>query len=124
DMDTAKEVVKLSTSKPIIAVGKTGIMQLAALISRSKVYITTDSAPLHIAAGMKVPVVALFGPTDPARHMPRMENAVALRSSMKCIPCYKPFCGKQNNCMRRIKAEDVLAAVEKFLSLAPVGVEQ
>jgi ADP-heptose:LPS heptosyltransferase len=115
DMDTAKEVVKLSVSKPIIAVGKTGIMQLASLIGRTMVYVTTDSAPLHIAIGMKVPVVALFGPTDPARHMPMTENAVILRSGMKCGPCYKPFCGKQNNCMRRIKAEDVLAAAEKYL---------
>lgn len=119
DMDMAKEVVKLSGSKPIVAVGKTGVMQLAALIGRLKVYITTDSAPLHIAAGMKVPVIALFGPTDPARHMPKAENAAVLRSDTKCSPCYKPFCGKRNNCMRRIKSEDVLAVIEKYLTVEP-----
>ncbi|MDD5680768.1 MAG: glycosyltransferase [Candidatus Omnitrophica bacterium] len=115
DVEIAKEVTRLSNSKPIIAAGKTDIMQLASLIGRSKVYVTTDSAPLHIAAGMKVPIVALFGPTDPARHMPKVENSTVLRSSMKCSPCYKPFCGKQNRCMDLIRVEDVLAAVEKYL---------
>jgi len=119
DMETAKEVTKLSRSRPIIAAGKTDIMRLAALISRFRVYVTTDSAPLHIAASMKVPVVALFGPTDPIRHMPKAADSAVLRSNMKCSPCYRPFCGKENTCMSRIKVEDVLAAAEKYLGSDP-----
>lgn len=115
DAAAAKEAAKLSTSKPIIAAGKTDIMRLAALISRFRVYITTDSAPLHIAAAVKAPVVALFGPTDPERHMTKAESSTVLKSDIKCGPCYKPVCPKQNRCMKGIKAEDVLKAVEKYL---------
>ncbi len=117
DADTAKEIARLSASKPIIAAGKTDIMKLASLISRCKVYVTTDSAPLHIAASMKVPVVALFGPTDPAKHMPDVKNAAALRANKSCGPCYKPVCFKRNRCMKDIKVEDVAAAAEKYLLL-------
>ncbi len=115
DIDSAKQIAKLSTSKPIIAASRTDIMQLAALISRFRVYVTIDSAPLHIAAAMKVPVVALFGPTDPKRHMPKTGNSAILWHDMKCGPCYKSVCPKDNRCMNRIKVDEVLTAVEKYL---------
>ncbi|MFH0840349.1 MAG: glycosyltransferase [Candidatus Omnitrophota bacterium] len=116
DIAPAKKAAKLSASKPIIAAGKTDIMQLAALISRFRVYVTTDSAPLHIAAAVKVPVVALFGPTDPERHMTKVKDSTVLKSDIKCSPCYKPVCSKNNRCMKGIKAEDVLKAVERYFN--------
>ncbi len=115
DVASAREAAKLSASKPIIAAGKTDITRLAALISRFRVYVTTDSAPLHIAAAVKTPVVALFGPTDPKRHMVKVKDSTVLRAGVKCGPCYRPVCPKRNRCMKGIKAEDVLAAAEKYL---------
>jgi len=115
DIEIAREIAKFSNSKPIISVGKTGVLQLASLIRHCRVYITTDSAPLHIAASMGVPFITLFGPTDPLRHIPDVKNYKVLKSNMRCSPCYKPSCIKGNRCMKRIKAEDVLAAVEEFL---------
>jgi len=56
-------------SKPLIAAGRTSILELASLIKRFKVYLTPDSAPMHIAASMGTPCIALFGPTDPQRHV-------------------------------------------------------
>lgn len=115
DMEIAREVVKISNSKPIISVGKTDMQKLASLIRCCRVYITTDSAPLHIAASIDVPFIALFGPTDPRRHIPKVKTYKVLKSNTKCSPCYKPSCRKGNLCMKRIKVEDVLAAVEEFL---------
>ncbi|MEA3306037.1 MAG: lipopolysaccharide heptosyltransferase II, partial [Candidatus Omnitrophota bacterium] len=116
DMETAREITRQSSSKPIISAGKTDILRLASLIKRCRVYVTTDSAPMHIAAGMGVPFVALFGPTDPKRHVPEVENYTVLTGSVKCSPCYKPSCGgKISRCMKSIKVEEVLAAVEGFL---------
>lgn len=116
DISAAKEIARLSAGKPIIAVGKTNILQTAALISRFKVYVTTDSAPLHIAAAVKVPIVALFGPTDPDRHMTKTGQWTILKSNIKCSPCYKNVCPKNNRCMKDIKVEDVLTAVEKYIT--------
>jgi len=115
DMKTAREIARISDSKPLISVGKTDVLQLASLIKRCKVYITTDSAPLHIAASIGAPFIALFGPTDPKRHVPKAKTYKVLRSNIRCSPCYKPICGKDNRCMKDIKTEDVLSAVEEFI---------
>ena len=115
DTKIAGDIAGKSRSKPIIAVGKTDILQLAALIKRCSVYITTDSAPLHVAASMGIPFVALFGPTDPKRHVPRVKAYKILKSNVRCSPCYRPVCKKGNKCMKKIKVDEVLAAVEEFL---------
>jgi ADP-heptose:LPS heptosyltransferase len=116
DIEIAREIVGISNSKPIMSVGKTDILQLASLIRRCGVYVTTDSAPLHVAASMDVPFVALFGPTDPRRHTPnvRKDNKI-LKSGLKCSPCYKPICRKTNRCMDQIRVEEALSAVEELL---------
>jgi lipopolysaccharide heptosyltransferase II len=117
DITRAREITKTSNSKPIISVGKTDILRLASLIKRCKVYITTDSAPLHIAASMGVPFIALFGPTNPKRHIPKVKTCKTLKSNIKCSPCYKPNCRKNNLCMKRIKVGDVLATAEELLRI-------
>jgi len=115
DLGLARDISRETKSKPIISAGKTDILRLASLMKHCKVYVTTDSAPLHIAASMGVPFIALFGPTDPRRHMPKSDNSSLLKGKAKCSPCYKPSCGKKNRCMKRIKVDDVLAEVERFL---------
>ncbi|MBZ0166700.1 MAG: glycosyltransferase family 9 protein, partial [Candidatus Omnitrophica bacterium] len=70
DREQAKYIHENAKSKPTVAAGKTDILQLAVLIQRCKVFITPDSAPLHVAASVKTPVIALFGPTDSRRHVP------------------------------------------------------
>jgi lipopolysaccharide heptosyltransferase II len=100
--------------KPINACGKTTIHQLGCLIKRCSVYISSDSAPLHIAASYGVPFVALFGATDPRRHLPPAKDFVVIKKDLPCSPCYKSRCQK-NACMESITPEDVLAAVKSLL---------
>ena len=68
DLPLAEELAKITTAKPIMAVGQTSLTQLAALIKKCRVYLTSDSAPLHIALSMGVDCVAIFGPPDSSRH--------------------------------------------------------
>jgi len=100
--------------KIINACGKTTINQLACLIKKCAVYVSSDSAPLHIAASMATPFVALFGPTDPARHLPPAKDYVLIKKDLSCSPCYKANC-KNNKCMQAISVEEVLTAIEKLL---------
>jgi len=104
----------VKNTKIINACGKTTINQLACLIKRCAVYISLDSSPLHIAASVGTPIVALFGPTDPVRHMPPAKDYIVIGKDLLCSPCYKPKC-KQAKCMSLITAEEVLQAVDKLL---------
>ncbi|MEW5758594.1 MAG: lipopolysaccharide heptosyltransferase II [Candidatus Omnitrophota bacterium] len=111
----ANKIAKsLDALKPIIAVGKTTINELAALIKRCNVFITADSAPMHVAAAMSTPFIALFGPTDPKRHMPCAEKFILIKKDIKCSPCYRPKC-MSHECMHKIEVEEVVDAVDKLL---------
>jgi lipopolysaccharide heptosyltransferase II len=115
DLEIAQTLLnKVEDIKPINACGKTTINQLACLIKRCNVYISPDSAPLHIAAGMSVPFVALFGPTDPIRHLPLAKDYVVIKKDLACSPCYKSRC-RHNKCMESITAQEVMEAIDKLL---------
>ena len=116
DQAIARYMLSKSKSKPANFIGKTNILQLAALIERCKVYITPDSAPLHVAAAMKIPVIALFGPTDPQRHMPPSSKHIVLRQELKCSPCYSGVCKiKTHLCMKQITPEQVSQRVLELI---------
>ncbi len=110
----AKRIVSMSKSKPYDITGKTSIMQLAAFIQRCDVFVTSDSAPMHIASFCKVPFVALFGPTDPARHIQANGRICLIHKKLKCSPCYKPSC-RNLSCMNKITPEEVFLGVKKLL---------
>jgi len=114
DRQEAENLARLTKSKPIITCGKTTLLQFAALVSKCKVLITTDTAAMHIAAAMKTPFVALFGPTDPERHLPPAENYTLIYKRLKCSPCYKPRC-KSLECMEKISVDEVYAAASKWI---------
>lgn len=104
----------LKNAKIINVCGKTTINQLAYLIKKCDVYISADSAPLHIAAAVHTPFAALFGPTDPRRHLARPKKYVLIKKDLPCGPCYKPKC-KDKKCMNLITVDEVLEAVGKLL---------
>ncbi|MFH0827588.1 MAG: glycosyltransferase [Candidatus Omnitrophota bacterium] len=115
DVKRAKELIsKYPKLKIIDGCGKLSVNQLAVLIKRCAVYISADSAPLHVAAAMKTPLVALFGPTDPARHLPPAKDYVVIKKDMACSPCYKSKCANPK-CMESISVEEVLGAIDKLL---------
>ncbi|RJP29697.1 MAG: lipopolysaccharide heptosyltransferase II [Candidatus Omnitrophota bacterium] len=115
DSKLATELIKrLKNTKAINACGKTSINQLACLIARCSVFISGDSAPLHIASSQNIPVVALFGPTDPLRHIPPHDKIIVIRKELSCSPCYKPNC-RNIRCMNQIKPEEVIDAVMQLL---------
>ena len=109
-------VEALPTSLPIInLVGKTSILQLGALLERCEVCLTCDSGPMHIAAAVGTPTVALFGPTSPARHKPYGVGHTIIEKPVECRPCYKRTCHRQDAvhlCMTEISTAEVVKALE------------
>jgi ADP-heptose:LPS heptosyltransferase len=115
DSAAAEKLLSLVKNVSLInACGKTTLNQLACLIKKCSAYISCDSAPLHIAAAMKTPLVAIFGPTDPARHLPLAKNCILIKKDLPCSPCYKSKC-KTVKCMKMITVEEILGAVESLL---------
>ena len=95
--------------------GKTTLRDLAYLYQRSALLITTDSGPMHIAAAMGTPVIALFGPTDPSRTGPYGKGHVVIRRELSCSPCFLKKCDSMK-CMSGITIEEVFHAVREKLS--------
>jgi heptosyltransferase-1/heptosyltransferase-2 len=115
DVTAAQDLTqKVKGTKLINACGKTTINQLACLIRECSAYVSSDSAPLHVAAAAGVPFVALFGPTDPSRHLFPAKNFILLKKGLKCGPCYKPKC-KNKRCMELISPQEVLEAIDRLL---------
>ena len=97
--------------------GKTTLARLAALLERCDLLLTNDTGPMHIAAALGVPVVAVFGPTDPRTTAPAGEKHIIVRKPVACSPCLKRKCPTDHQCMKAISVEDVFNAVLKLLGL-------
>jgi heptosyltransferase-2 len=84
---------------------------LAAVIANLDVLVTNDSGPMHVAAALGVPCVALFGPTDPRRTAPAGEGHQVLTRELWCSPCFSRHCPLlHHGCLRGIGVERVEAA--------------
>ncbi|MCK4883054.1 MAG: glycosyltransferase family 9 protein, partial [Candidatus Omnitrophica bacterium] len=112
----AQHFLSMTKSKPANFVGKTNILQLAALIKKCKVFVTPDSAPMHVAAAMQTPVVAFFGPTDSRRHIPPAKKIIVLEKKLACAPCYSSRCRILTHaCMKDIHPDEVARAIESLI---------
>jgi len=94
----------------------TGIVSLIPFAKRARVLVSGDTGPMHLASAFDVPIVGIFGPTDPARNGPFGTRDEIVLEDVPCGPCYKHRCpGYDNVCMTRIDVEDVLGAVTRQL---------
>jgi heptosyltransferase-1 len=94
--------------------GKTSLRQIVALLERAKLVIGNDTGPLHMAAAMGVPLVALYGPTDPVRTGPYGREESVLRVDLPCSPCQSRRCSHRS-CMEWIGVESALELAEEQL---------
>ncbi|MCM2269339.1 MAG: lipopolysaccharide heptosyltransferase II [Thermoanaerobaculia bacterium] len=90
---------------------------LAGVLSHLDLLVTNDSGPMHLAAALGVPCVALFGPTDRRRTAPAGEGHVVLARDLWCSPCFRRRCPLvHHGCLRGITVAQVAAAVEQRLA--------
>ena len=91
------------------AAGKTDLVQLAALLARSSLLVTNDTGPMHVAAAVGTPVLALFGSTDPAGCGPMGRGrATVLYEKVACSPCYLRECPVEGHpCLDQFPVERV-----------------
>lgn len=101
----------------------TTLLEFAALAGAARVVVAADTGPLHIACSVKAPVVALFGPTDPARNGPFDSADVVVSATRRgCFPCYRRECATHAGVMATIGVDAVVAAVHERLGRVNVAV--
>lgn len=113
-----KDIISIQTlmSAPSVNLaGETSLRELACLYRQAELVITTDSGPMHIAAAMGTPVVALFGPTDARRTGPYGNRHRVVSVDIPCRPCFKRKCST-GECMHGIKAGAVFNAANEIIS--------
>lgn len=104
--DLAHNIQNAMQTKAIIYAPKT-IRELAALLSRCNMVVCNDSGPMHLAAALDVPTVAIFGPTDHVAWRPMSENASVVRRDMPCWPCSAHKCKIGWECTKKLPVEMV-----------------
>ena len=115
EKEPIKKITSLMTTESINLGGATTLLDLAYLYKKARIVITTDSGPMHLAAAVETPVIALFGPTDPARTGPYGAGHTIIRTELPCSPCLLKKCSTKK-CMEDILPQQVFAAVERKLT--------
>ena len=95
--------------------GKTGLANLCSVIKCASLFVGIDSGVMHMASSLDIPVVGLFGPTDPFYVGPQNERSIVVREeSMECVPCYLKNC-KHWDCMKKLDVDRVFDACKQLL---------
>lgn len=111
-----KEIIAQVKPELFNACGKTNIGELSFLLTKCKLLITNDSAPMHLGWAVGIPVVSIFGPTDYKKYAPGGPYDLVIRKELPCAPCEKSLCFKGTRaCLKLISADEVFAACKKIL---------
>jgi heptosyltransferase-2 len=99
----------------VVLNGKTTLRQLMALLKKCDLLVTNDSGPMHVAMGLKVPVVAIFGSTDPKTTGPFGRAGIVVKREVVCSPCQLRVCPIDHRCMEWVTVGEVFTAAAKCL---------
>ncbi len=114
------DAIQVRLPKPVPSLsGELNLKELAALTQSARLFVGVDSAPMHIAAAVGTPVVALFGPSGDKQWGPwGARHRVVASAHHTCRPCGLDGCGggKVSDCLETLAVEEVLAAVREQLA--------
>ena len=120
DYDIAKDIesylIEMGVVNYLNLATKLSVTQLISQIENLDLLLTCDSGPMHLAAALKIPTVAIFGPTKVKETSQWMnEKSIVVKKNFECQPCMKKTCPlKHHNCMKLIDESDILDAAKKF----------
>lgn len=124
EFELGQKLSNLMESDPINVCGQTDLQELAALLNRCHLFIGNSSGPMHLAAAVGIPTVAIFGNTYPLdsyqRWRPWNEKSVVLHKDVGCVNCL-PWACQDMICMKAVTPEDVLQAAGKLLKNTAKG---
>ncbi|NDY41631.1 lipopolysaccharide heptosyltransferase II [Dissulfurirhabdus thermomarina] len=95
--------------------GATSLAEAMALVGRLRLFVTNDSGLMHVGAALDVPLVAIFGSTNPVTTGPWSIRSTVIRHELPCSPCLRRSCPGGFECMKGIGVDEVLAACRRRL---------
>jgi heptosyltransferase-1 len=100
--------------------GQTSLLEMVEWLRRCELMITNDTGPMHVAAALGKPLVALFGPTEPRRTGPYGQLESVLRQDLPCSPCFNSYCTfeKPEECLKAISPAAVFERACQLLNPA------
>lgn len=134
-----ERISKLLPRNTINMAGKLSLSEVAFLAGRACLYVGLDTAVTHMAAGLGIPTVAIYGPTNPVKWGPWPKNAaqgnpytrkgsqsagnvILVQGTGDCVPCHKEGCAQHidslSDCLQRLPADLVIDAAQKALTTA------
>jgi len=113
-VELVRQICRDLPSGVVNLAGATSLRELMAIIANCNLFLTNDSGPMHIADALEVPLVALFGSTDPVVTGPYRQGQV-IQKDVSCSPCFKRRCPIDFPCMKKIETEDVYRAVMEVI---------
>ncbi len=113
--ETNTQIAKGLGGQVIDLCGQTSLPQLVACIGEMNAFLTNDSGPMHIAAALKTPLIAIFGSTSDVKTGPYGWGKV-IHKRVECSPCYRRVCPIDFRCMRRIESDEVYKEVLQCLT--------
>jgi heptosyltransferase II len=111
----AESIQKRMRRRVAVLSGRTSLETLIGVISGSSLVLTNDSGPMHVAAALGIPTVAIFGSTDDVVTGPWGPRARVVREPVECSPCLLRECPIDHRCMTRVSAEAVCRAAREVL---------
>ncbi len=116
ERDLAEAIRANARAAAVSLAGRLTLRQYAAVLKRCALFVGNDNGPMHMAAALGVPLVALFGPSNPAEWGPRGARTEVLYRGLDCRRCFHPTCTRgEESCMRQITVDEVFAAASKLL---------
>ena len=114
DRPIIQDIMSAMKGRALNLAGHTTLKMLAALYEKTVLVISTDTGPMHLAAAVGLPVVALFGPTAAWRTGPYGAGHHIITAESECSPCFKRHC-ETIDCMSQISVKQVMDAVKKII---------
>jgi heptosyltransferase-2 len=115
DAPLAEQIRARMKHLPRLLAGATEVAELMALIRRCRLFITNDSGPMHLAAALGAPQIALFGSTDERATGPFSEHARVIHKHVECSPCLLRECPSDLRCFSRIEVDEVFDLARSML---------
>jgi heptosyltransferase-2 len=118
EKEIAAHILSNMKLRAISLVGETSTRDLAALFACCSAFIGNDSGAMHVAAAAGLPVIGIFGSTDPQGTAPVTQQFTLIREAVSCSPCFLRRCPVDHRCMTRIAVDSVFSAALRVKNIA------
>ena len=117
DAGLGQSIARTYPGRCLDLTGRLSLIEMVECIRAADLMITNDTGPMHVAAALNKPVVAIFGPTDPRRTGPYRQIEQAVQLALPCVPCLKSSCAytRPLECLRALSPDRIFVEVQRRL---------